>query len=95
MLLTRWIASAIVSPVNLNTYLTTVETAVALARKLGINPALISQWRTGVRPIPVERCAAIEEATGGAVSRRDLRPDDWAAIWPELRTRAQCDCQTQ
>lgn len=29
-------------------------------------------------------CVAIERATGGAVTRRDLRPDDWQDIWPEL-----------
>lgn len=29
-------------------------------------------------------CVAIERATGGAVTRRDLRPDDWREIWPEL-----------
>jgi hypothetical protein len=35
------------------------------------------------KPSP-EYCVAIERATEGKVSRRDLRPDDWAAIWPEL-----------
>lgn len=29
-------------------------------------------------------CAAIERATGGQVTRRELRPDDWWLIWPEL-----------
>lgn len=29
-------------------------------------------------------CVAIEVVTSGAVTRRDLRPDDWARIWPEL-----------
>lgn len=32
----------------------------------------------------MERCAAIEAATHGEVTRRDLRPDDWEQIWPEL-----------
>ncbi|MNF93491.1 hypothetical protein D3C84_761700 [compost metagenome] len=31
-----------------------------------------------------EIAARIEHATGGAVTRKDLRPDDWAKIWPEL-----------
>lgn len=31
-----------------------------------------------------ELCVAIEQATDGAVTRQELRPDDWAAIWPEL-----------
>lgn len=75
---------------NLDTYLSTVDTAVSLASKLGVTPGFVSQWRTGVRPIPIERCAAIEKATDGAVTRKDLRPDDWHLIWPELtekRTR--------
>lgn len=29
-------------------------------------------------------CVAIEQATAGAVTRKDLRPNDWAEIWPEL-----------
>ncbi|MDA8095289.1 MAG: Cro/CI family transcriptional regulator [Betaproteobacteria bacterium] len=70
---------------NLEAYLSAgIETAASLARKLDISPALISQWRTGVRPIPVKRCSAIELATKGAIHRRDLRPDDWMDIWPEL-----------
>lgn len=29
-------------------------------------------------------CVAIERATNGQVTRKDLRPDDWRLIWPEL-----------
>lgn len=29
-------------------------------------------------------CVLIERATGGQVTRKDLRPDDWQDIWPEL-----------
>lgn len=56
-----------------------------LAREIKTSPAVVYQWRKGLRPVPIERCAAIERATAGAVSRRDLRPDDWADIWPELK----------
>lgn len=31
-----------------------------------------------------ERCADIEKASGGAVTRKDLRPNDWHRIWLEL-----------
>jgi DNA-binding transcriptional regulator YdaS (Cro superfamily) len=55
-----------------------------LARGIGAQPSLISQWAHGIRSVPVERCVAIERATAGAVTRRDLRPHDWADIWPEL-----------
>lgn len=30
------------------------------------------------------RCVQVERATDGQVTRRDLRPDDWHLIWPEL-----------
>lgn len=73
---------------DINTYLSNTETAASLARKLGISPVLVSQWRNGIRPIPIERCPDIERATEGAVTRRDLRPDDWQRIWPELTEQA-------
>lgn len=76
---------------NLNSYLNREDatSAAALARDVGVSPTLVYQWRTGRRPIPVEHCAAIERVTGGEVSRRDLRPDDWQRIWPELAGPAQ------
>jgi DNA-binding transcriptional regulator YdaS (Cro superfamily) len=55
-----------------------------LARQLQIAPQLVGQWAKGKRPVPISRCLPIEKATEGQVSRRDLRPDDWQTIWPEL-----------
>lgn len=55
-----------------------------LARRLGVSSAVVYQWRTKRRPIPLEYCAALEIETQGAISRRELRPDDWQRIWPEL-----------
>jgi DNA-binding transcriptional regulator YdaS (Cro superfamily) len=69
---------------DLDTYLSTIETAVSLASRLGVTPGFVSQWRTGVRPVPITHCVAIEKATQGMVTRKDLRPDDWHLIWPEL-----------
>lgn len=57
---------------------------IELATAIGASPVLISQWATGKRLVPIERCVPIERATDGAVTRRDLRPDDWHEIWPEL-----------
>ena len=56
----------------------------ALAAKLSITPVLVSQWANEARPVPPERCVEIEKATDGAVTRKDLRPNDWERIWPEL-----------
>lgn len=65
-------------------YVKTQATQRELATKLAITPVLINQWANGKRPIPPERCVEIERATEGHVTRRDLRPDDWMRIWPEL-----------
>ena len=48
--------------------------ASALARALGLVwPSTVTNW--AVRGIPAERCLPIERATGGAVTRFELRPD--------------------
>ncbi|MGD9756403.1 MAG: transcriptional regulator [Comamonas sp.] len=71
---------------NLKDHLTSLGRGASslLGRKIGVSPVLISQWVNGDRPVPIERCVAIERATDGAVTRRDLRPNDWQDIWPEL-----------
>lgn len=48
--------------------------------------AQIRQWQHGYadRVPSAENAVAIERATGGAVRRWDLRPEDWHRIWPEL-----------
>lgn len=56
----------------------------ALAIGLGAQPQLVWQWARKIRPVPIERCAPIEQATDRAVRRWDLRPDDWHIHWPEL-----------
>lgn len=56
----------------------------ALASGINVSPVLISQWSSGPRLPPIERCVGIERATAGEVTRRDLRPADWQDIWPEL-----------
>jgi len=48
---------------------------VALAKQLGVNPSLISQWVTGRLQVAARHCLAIEAATGGRVTRYALRPD--------------------
>ncbi len=59
-----------------------------LARDIGVTPAIVSHWRSGARVVPVTRCVDVERATGGAVTRRELRPHDWSRYWPELDRRA-------
>jgi len=58
----------------------------AVAAFVGVHPVMVSQWASGIKAVPAERCADVEAATAGAVTRRELRPEDWHRIWPELVT---------
>lgn len=77
---------------NLKTYLSKLERGGAsrLADALGVSISFMSQMASGAAAISPARCVAIEQATNGAVSRKDLRPDDWNLIWPELSCDASC-----
>lgn len=68
----------------LSEYLRPHGKKTVLAKAIGAQPQLVWQWANGVRPVPIDRCMAIERATAGEVTRRDLRPKDWSDIWPEL-----------
>jgi DNA-binding transcriptional regulator YdaS (Cro superfamily) len=66
---------------------TAIDTAggqAALASLIGVKQQHVWNWLNRGNAVPPEHCAAIEQATGGKVTRRDLRPEDWARIWPEL-----------
>jgi len=54
-----------------------------IAEACGVIQPTVAGWLRRSH-VPAEYCAAIEAAVKGAVTRRDLRPDDWASIWPEL-----------
>lgn len=72
--------------VNLKTYFESERgAATKLAATLGISISYLSQLGSGKAPLSPERCVEIEEATAGAVTRKDLKPNDWHRIWPELR----------
>jgi DNA-binding transcriptional regulator YdaS (Cro superfamily) len=76
------------SPINLRTYLDGLPRGgiAELASELGISNIYLLQLaarQDGRKPSP-ELCVQIEKATHGAVTRKELRPDDWRAIWPEL-----------
>lgn len=56
----------------------------ALGEAVGLSQAAVGNWVMRGSKVPPEYCAAIEVATGRAVTRQDMRPDDWQKIWPEL-----------
>jgi DNA-binding transcriptional regulator YdaS (Cro superfamily) len=66
---------------NLKAYLENHGGGRRLALSVGVSSVIISQWKTGVRQVPADRCIDIERATSGAVRCEDLRPDvDWAYL---------------
>jgi len=69
---------------NLKEYLNKHESPSSLAKRTGIVSVSIINWSNGKRPIPIPRCTQLEIATGGKITRKDLRPNDWSEIWPEL-----------
>jgi DNA-binding transcriptional regulator YdaS (Cro superfamily) len=57
-----------------------------LAASLSISPVYLSQLaaRQDGREPSAELAVLIERATGGVVTRRELRPNDYWLIWPEF-----------
>lgn len=55
----------------------------AFGKTIGVSQPIMSGWVNG-GSVPEKRAVQIERATGGAVTRIDLRPNDWREIWPEL-----------
>lgn len=74
---------------NLKEYLSKIETASSLSERLKVPNVSLSNWANGKRPIPLRWMPIIEKETGGQVSRKDLCPDDWQKIWPELAEQSK------
>lgn len=55
----------------------------ALARLLNVDQAHVWYWLHKAKRIPVERAIQIEQATGGKVTRHDLRPDIFPPPHPD------------
>ena len=56
----------------------------ALASYLGIPAPNVCLWVSGQKSPSIKAAVAIEIFTGGDVTRKDLFPNDWQRIWPEL-----------
>jgi DNA-binding transcriptional regulator YdaS (Cro superfamily) len=57
---------------------------VGLAKHLGIASTYVWRIGHGLKPVPIQHAAGIEQFTGGAVTRKEMFPNDWQRIWPEL-----------
>lgn len=66
---------------------TTGLTQAEFARRIGVSQSQVYQFLNDIRPVSEKMCVRIEEKTDGMLDRKQLRPHDWADIWPELRER--------
>lgn len=80
---------------KLKEYLNNIESASSLSRRINVPNVSISNWANGKRPIPIKWMTIIESETKGQVSRKDMRPDDWHEIWPELADNGECACRSR
>jgi len=55
------------------------KTQGGAARAVGVTPQAVSEIVRKGKKVPAEWCLPIEEATGGKITRHDLRPD----LYPE------------
>lgn len=71
---------------DLKTYLSSLDVPRRdeVAAACGTTRGHLQNISYGLRTCSAELATALERESKGAVTRRDLRPDDWQAIWPEL-----------
>ncbi|ARR46713.1 hypothetical protein CAY59_20940 [Vibrio campbellii] len=62
----------------------TVGQQTLFATKCGTTIASLRVGISKKSKFGAELCVAIEKHSGGAVTRKALRPDSWGEIWPEL-----------
>lgn len=60
----------------------------AFAEKCFTTVGYLRKARSAKQLLAVDTCVAIEEHSGGVVTRKDLRPNDWHRFWPELAEKA-------
>jgi DNA-binding transcriptional regulator YdaS (Cro superfamily) len=64
-----------------------LKSQVATAHAVGVSPQAVSEILRRGKRVPAEWCLALEQATGRAVTRHDLRPD----LYPEPTEAAEKD----
>lgn len=71
---------------DLKTYLRqmTTQQRQAFAEKVGTTRGHLQNIAYGFRSCSPALAVAIERATAREITRRDLLPDEWEGIWPEL-----------
>lgn len=71
---------------NIQEYLEAKKiTQSSFADLAGVSLGMVNHWIKGRSPVSPELSVVIENKTSGMVSRKDLHPDNWMNIWPELK----------
>ena len=61
-------------------------TQLKLSEVANVSQPYVSRVLKGDAEFGPAACVAIEKSSHGAFTRKDLRPNDWQDIWPELAT---------
>lgn len=62
---------------------------IAFAERCGTTWPFLRNVAYGYRVAGEKLCVCIEKESDAAVTRQDLRSDDWHEIWPELAEEAR------
>lgn len=57
---------------------------LTFAKNVGTSAGHLANASYGYAPLNPAICVAIERESDRIVTRQELRPKDWRAIWPEL-----------
>jgi DNA-binding transcriptional regulator YdaS (Cro superfamily) len=82
----------VIRPVDLKTFLAGLadnDARDAFAKDCGTTLGHLRNVMYGYKPCGPELAVSIEQQSGRAVTRRDLRPSDWERIWPELSKKPE------
>ena len=55
-----------------------------VARALNVTTQTVCFYRDGDRRFKTDHGATLESMTGGIVTRKQMWPESWSRIWPEL-----------
>lgn len=68
----------------------TIAERLAFAERVNSTKGHLQNVANGSRPCSPALAVAIEFETNSEVTRRDLLPNDWKKIWPELAAAGDC-----
>lgn len=66
-----------------------------VARALGVSTQTVCFYRDGDRRINAEHGARLEALSLGQVTRKQIWPNSWSRIWPELGTATDTSTQAE